>query len=196
MIAKSSAVAQRTAPRVGIPHTPQSAGNASRRTQSPGGSGRNCPSRASRHAGQAHECCRSGQQANRHARVLILPACHFPIVHRIYRSISNFIGVVKFWLAAALKSGERPTLRARIPSAHQARPRFCVLAMGQVRRSPRAEDRLKGGEDSARHPPGVRWIPLCHSLVSPCRLLGGTETERELGTLEAAVPGEFRSRQT
>lgn len=108
-----------------------------------------CPSRASRYLGQLPRCCRTGQQRKERGRVLILPASHFPIVHRIVDSISNLAGLVKFGLVAALRPGEMPTLRARTPRALQRREGPCLLAVEQIRRSPRAEDRLKGGQDSA-----------------------------------------------
>jgi len=126
-----------------------------------------CRSGASADPGQLPVCCRTGQQGKQRARVLILLASHFPIVHRICDSISSLMGVVKFGLVAAVRPREIPTLRARTRRALQRRESPCLLAVGQIRRSPRAEDRLKGGQDSATHPAAVGWILWC-VIALPC----------------------------
>jgi len=158
--AKSNAFSRRTDPRLDILCTPQGPPSHPGVSDRQASAGR-CPSRASLHPGQLPVCCRTGQQGKHRARVLILLASHFPIVHRICDSISSLMGVVKFGLVVAVRPGEIPTLRARTRRALQRRESPCLPAVGQIRRTPGAKDGLKGGQDSATHPAAGGWILLC-----------------------------------
>jgi hypothetical protein len=160
--ANSNAFSRRSVPCLDIPCTPPVAANSSRRKRPPG----RCRSRASLHAGHLPGCCRLGQQGKQRARLLILLASHFPIVHRIAHSIPSLPGVVKFALVAAARPGQILTLLARTPRALQRREGRSLLAAGPLRRSPRAEEHLEGGRDSAGHPAAVGWILLCVIALS------------------------------
>lgn len=132
---RSQTVSRHTVPSLGILYTPQAAATSSRRKRPPGLR----QSRASVHSDQLHGCCRVGQQGKRLGRLLILPASHFLIVHRIAYSISSLSGVVKFGLVAAVRPGEIPTLRTRTPRALRRRESPCLVPADQIGSSSRSE---------------------------------------------------------
>jgi hypothetical protein len=74
-----------------------------------------CRPGASVDPGQLPVCCRTGQQGKQRARVLILLASHFPIVHRICDSIPGLAGLVKFALVSTVRPGAAPPSAASTP---------------------------------------------------------------------------------
>lgn len=147
-----------------------------------------CPSRASLHPGQLPGCCRTGQQGRQRARVLILLASHFPIVRRIYDSIPNLMGVVKFGLVAAVRPGEIPTLRARTPRALQRRE--SPLPTGRGTDPPLTKSRgSPEGRAGFGQTPGCRGLDsvVRHRAVLLCCRPGGLPQSVASGRREPPV---------